>query len=195
MFCPDTFVEGQFLVNREGVMNTISISTVLLFSQLVILPYVQAESSPIVGHVSMNGSILNSACAIDTGSYEQTVDMGLLPAGNIRQEGQGPVRPFSITLIGCTLTPYTGNEWQSFSVTFDGPANGEWFSVSGEARGIALSLQDVHGKPIYPGQSTSNKLILDENFVLHYGLRLVSDNHPLRPGEYQSTLRFNIQYY
>lgn len=195
MFCPETFVEGQFSVNREGIMNAISISRVLLLSQLMVLPYVQAEPSPILGRVSMNGSIVNSACAIDIGSYEQTVDMGLLPAGNIRQEGQGPVRPFSIALIGCTLTPYAGDVWQSFSVTFDGPANGEWFSVSGEARGIALSLQDAQGKPIYPGQITPKQLIIEGDSVLHYGLRLVSDNHPLRPGEYQSTLRFRMQYY
>ena len=176
-------------------MNAISISTVLLLSQLVFSPYVQAESSSIWGRVNMNGSIVNSACAIDTGSFEQTVDMGILPAGSIRQEGQGPVRPFSIALIGCTLTPYAGDIWQSFSVTFDGAANGDFFSLSGEARGIALSLQDVQGTPIYPGQSTPKQAIIAGNSVLHYRLRLVSDNNPLRPGEYQTTLRFKIQYY
>ncbi|EMN0829955.1 fimbrial protein [Providencia rettgeri] len=176
-------------------MNAISISTVLILSQLIFLPYAQADSSPNVGRVSMNGSIVNSACAIDTGSYEQTVDMGFLPVGTIHQEGQGPVHPFSITLIGCTLDPYAGDVWQTFSVTFDGPVNGEWFSVSGEARGIALSLQDVQGQKIYPGQSTPKQAIVAGNSVLHYGLRLVSDSHPLRPGEYQSTLRFKLEYY
>lgn len=195
MSCPETIVEGQFLVNREGIMNAISINTVLLLSQLVVLPYVQAESSPILGRFGMNGSIVNSACAIDTGSHEQTVDMGVLPIGAIRQEGQGPVHPFSIALIGCTLTPHAGDRWQIFSVTFDGPVNGEWFSVSGDARGIALSLQDVHGKPIYPGQSTQKQSIIPGNSVLHYGLRLVSDTHTLRPGEYQGALRFKLEYY
>lgn len=176
-------------------MNAISISAVLLLSQLVLLSPAQAESSPLWGRVSMNGSIVNSACAIDTGSYEQTVDMGLLPVGTIRQEGQGPVRPFSIALIGCTLTPYAGDAWQTFSVTFDGPADGEWFSVSGEAGGVALLLQDAQGQPIYPGQSTPKQAIVPGNSVLHYGLRLVSDASPLRPGEYQSALRFKLEYY
>lgn len=176
-------------------MKAISISVLLLASQMVFLPYVQADSSSFRGSVSMNGSIVNSACAIDTGSYEQTVDMGILPVGTIRQQGQGPVRSFSISLIGCTVTPKAGDDWQTFTVTFDGSANGDWFMVSGEARGIALLLQDAQGRLIYPGQSTSKQTITSDNSVLHYGLRLVSDSSPLRPGEYQSALRFKLEYY
>ncbi len=176
-------------------MNSISINTVLVLSLLLFLSYTQADSLPNWGRISMNGSIVNSACAIDMGSYEQTVDMGILPVGTIHQEGQGPVRPFSITLIGCTLGPYAGDAWQTFSVTFDGPANGEWFSLSGEARGIALALQDAQGQRIRPGLSTSKQAIIRGSSVLHYGLRLVSDSHPLRPGEYQGTLRFRLEYY
>ncbi|MEY1580000.1 fimbrial protein [Providencia manganoxydans] len=179
------------------MMNANSISKALLLSQLVFSSAALAEPSSIWGggRVTMNGSIVDSACAIDTGSYEQTVDMGLLPVGTIRQEGQGPVRPFSIALIGCTLTPFAGEAWQTFSVTFDGPADGEWFSVSGEARGVALLLQDAQGQPIYPGQPTPKQAITPGNSTLHYGLKLVSDTHPLRPGEYQSALRFKIEYY
>lgn len=167
----------------------------LVLSQLVLLPYTQAQPSYNLGRVSMNGSIVNSACAIDTGSYEQTVEMGVLPVGTIDQEGRGPLRPFSIALIGCSFAPYAGDAWQTFSITFEGPANDQWFSVSGEARGIALSLQDAQGQRIYPGKSTPKQAIVEGNSVLHYGLRLVSNNHPLRPGDYQSTLRFKLEYY
>ncbi len=174
--------------------NFASISKVLLLSHLVCLPAVQAEPSPLWGSISMNGSIVNSACAIDTGSYAQTVDMGVLPVSTLHQQGRGPVHPFSIALIGCTLTPYTGAAWQTFSVTFDGPTDGERFSVSGDARGVALRLQDVQGQPIYPGQSTPKQALFPGNSVLHYGLQLVSDTGPLRPGDYQSALRFKLDY-
>lgn len=170
-------------------------SALLLLAQGVLLLPAQADTSLLWGRIGMSGSIVDSACAIDTGSYEQTVDMGMLPVGTIRQEGQGPVRAFSIALIGCTLTPYAGEAWQSFTVTFDGPADGGRFSVFGEARGVALSLQDAQGQPIYPGQSTPKQTIVPGNSVLHYGLRLVSDERPLRPGEYQSALRFKLEYY
>ncbi|MTC60525.1 fimbrial protein [Providencia rustigianii] len=153
------------------------------------------QASTLWGSIKMDGSIVDSACAIDTGSYEQVVDMGALPIGTIRQQGQGPIQPFYITLIGCSLTPYTGSAWQTFTVTFDGAASGDWFAVAGEARGVALQLQDADGQAIYPGRSTEKQTITPGKKVLHYGLRLVSDKKPLRPGEYQSALRFKLDYY
>lgn len=67
--------------------------------------------------------------------------------------------------------------------------------VNGDAHGVALLLQDANGKTIYPGQSTEKQTIISGNNVLHYGLRLVSNQKPLRPGEYQSALRFKLDYY
>lgn len=176
-------------------MKTISVSIGLLVCQIFLVSDVQAQTSALWGRIGMNGSIVDSACAIDTGSYEQSVDMGVMPVSTLRQQGQGPVRPFSIALIGCILTPNDGVDWQTFSVTFEGPTSGNWFTVFGEARGVALSLQDADGQPIYPGKSTAKQTIVPGNSVLHYGLRLVSDERPLRPGEFQSALRFKLDYY
>ncbi|WP_272539750.1 fimbrial protein [Providencia sp. PROV197] len=176
-------------------MRIISVSALFMLAQSVLISPVQAELLSLWGRIGMSGSIVDSACAIDTGSYEQTVDMGMLPIGTLRQQGRGPVRPFSIALIGCTLTPYAGEAWQKFSVTFDGPVDGEWFLVSGDARGVALALQDAQGQPIYPGQSPPKQAIVSGNSMLHYGLQLVSDTRPLRPGEYQGALRFKLDYY
>lgn len=176
-------------------MKAISVSALLMVSQCLMLSPAMAASTALWGRIGMSGSIVDSACAIDTGSYEQVIDMGVLPTGTLRQQGHGPVRPFSITLIGCTLTPYAGDAWQTFTVTFDGPASGDWFTVSGDARGVALALLDANGQPIYPGESTPKQAISAGNSVLNYGLRLVSDAHPLRPGEYQSALRFKLDYY
>ena len=175
-------------------MKAIFVSVLLFVSQFSISSSVQAQS-PLWGSVNMNGSIVDSACAIDIGSYEQVVDMGVLPVGTIRQQGQGPIHPFSIMLIDCTLTPYMGSSWQAFTVTFDGPASGDWFTVSGDARGVALLLQDADGQLIYPGKTTEKQAMTSGNLVLRYGLRLVSDNNPLLPGEYQSALRFKLDYY
>lgn len=178
----------------EGIMKEFSIRAGLLLAVSVVGSSAQADTSPLWGRIGMSGSIVDSACAIDTGSYAQTVDMGVLPVSTLRQQGRGHVRPFSIALIGCTLTPYAGAAWQTFSVTFDGPTDGELFSVSGDARGVALRLQDAHGQPIYPGQSTPKQALVPGNSVLHYGLQLVSDAGPLRPGDYQSALRFKLDY-
>lgn len=176
-------------------MKAITGAALLLTSFLIPLPFAQAEKVQLLGLVSMNGSIVDSACAIDIGSYEQSVDMGILPVSAIRQQGHGPVHPFSIKLIGCQLVPIDGSNWKTFSVTFDGASLGEWFTVSGEARGVALLLQDAQGNSIYPGKSMARQNIVQGEAVLNYGLRLVSDNKPLRPGEYQSAIRFKLDYY
>lgn len=177
-------------MKRIGLLN----AALLSISALGIIP-AQAALGEIWGRVSMQGSIVDTACAIDTGSYEQSIDMGILPIGLLRQVGHGPVQPFSITLIGCQLTPHDGDNWQTFSVTFDGPANGQWFTVSGAAKGVALSLQDASGQTVQPGLATPKQEIKPGNYVLNYGLRLVSDETPLRPGEYQTAIRFKLDYY
>lgn len=180
----------EVIVKRTGLLNT----ALLLVGVFWLMP-AQAALGVVWGKVSMQGSIVDTACAIDTGSYEQSIDMGILPIGLLRQVGHGPVQPFSITLIGCQLTPHDGDNWQTFSVTFDGPANGEWFSVSGAAKGVALSLQDASGQTVRPGLATVKQEIKPGNYVLNYGLRLVSDETPLRPGEYQTAIRFKLDYY
>ncbi|MEX6383824.1 hypothetical protein AB6F61_12890 [Providencia hangzhouensis] len=76
--------------------------------------------------------------SIDTGSYEQSIDMGILPLSLIQQKRRKDKHMiFFITLIGCKLTSYTGEPWKTSEVSFDGPVNGDFFSVSGSAQGIA----------------------------------------------------------
>lgn len=159
------------------------------------MAFTHASMNVLEGRISMSGSIVDTACAIDTGSYEQTIDMGILPVNSLRQIGQGPVQSFTITLIGCRLIPKDGEDWENFSVTFDGNANGEWFSVSGDARGIALSLQDASGNIVLPGLATPKQAIKPGNYVLKYSLKVVSDKTPLRPGDYQTAIRFKLDYY
>ncbi|MGM0995922.1 MAG: fimbrial protein [Pseudomonadota bacterium] len=185
-----TYSVMEVIVKRTGLLNVALLSISAFGVNLA-----QAAPEEIWGKVNMQGSIVDTACAIDTGSYEQSIDMGILPMGLLRQVGHGPVQPFSITLIGCQLTPKDGDNWQTFSVTFDGPANGQWFTVSGAAKGVALSLQDASGQIVQPGLATPKQEIKPGNHVLNYGLRLVSDETPLRPGEYQTAIRFKLDYY
>lgn len=185
-----TYSVMEAIVKRIGLLK----AALLSIGALGLMP-AHAAPGELWGKVSMQGSIVDTACAIDTGSYEQSIDMGILPIGLLRQVGHGPIQPFSITLIGCQLTPHDGENWQTFSVTFDGPANGEWFSVSGAAKGVALSLQDASGQIVRPGLATAKQDIKPGNYILNYGLRLVSDETPLRPGEYQTAIRFKLDYY
>lgn len=123
----------------------------------LLLPFFKNASANNSMDLIMQGSIMDTACSIDTGSYEQSIDMGILPLSLIQQKGQGQAHDFFITLIGCKLTSYTGEPWKTFEVSFDGPVNGDFFSVSGSAQGIALLLTDSKGVHIYPGKKNTTE--------------------------------------
>ena len=173
--------------NKKGINFLL-----LLF---LLAPYSQYIYSKDSMYLTMQGSIMDTACAIDTGSYEQSIDMGTLPISLLRNQGQGQEQPFFITLIGCKLTSYTGEPWKTFEISFDGLANGDWFATSGTARGVALSLADTNGIAILPGKKLAQQNIQTGKHILGYQLRLVSDRTPLRVGKYQTSIRFKLDYY
>ncbi|MEX5792122.1 fimbrial protein [Providencia hangzhouensis] len=98
----------------------------------LLLPFLKSASANNSMDLIMQGSIMDTACSIDTGSYEQSIDMGILPLSLIQQKGQGQAHDFFITLIGCKLTSYTGEPWKTFEVSFDGPVNGDFFQYRGQ---------------------------------------------------------------
>lgn len=150
------------------------------------------------GVVNMAGSIIDTPCAIDVPSRDQTIDMATLPLGQIIRDGQGPTRPFSIQLVNCTLTPLLPNrpDWSHFQVTFDGPtAHDNLFSVSGRARGVGLQIADAAGVIAIPGKPMPAYGLQLGDMRLNYTLRLMGDHQTLRAGTYQTTLRFKLDYF
>ncbi|MEX7634932.1 fimbrial protein, partial [Serratia marcescens] len=86
---------------------------------MLVIPATQA--APKVqgwGRVNMQGAIIDTACAIAAGSRDQTIDMDVLPLGNIARDGQGNTRPFTIELINCTFERPKPNlpNWKQFQV-------------------------------------------------------------------------------
>ncbi|WP_042548674.1 fimbrial protein [Yersinia aldovae] len=149
------------------------------------------------GRVSMEGSITDTACAIDPGSLEQTIDMSILPIGQLVENGVGSEHPFEIRLLDCTLVhadPAKSN-LQHFSVTFDGAADGSDFAVFGEAEGVALQIVDDRGNIAAPGVQSPDINIIPGDMTLNYALRLVGNGKMLRAGSYHSSVRFKLDYY
>ena len=149
------------------------------------------------GRVSLNGSITETPCAIDTRSRDQSVNMGATPTAIIARDGQGATRRFSIRLINCSLTRQGGAlpDWRYFRATFDGHDERGLFALTGDARGVALQLADAQGNiarpgvPLPPGQLTAGDQQLD------YTLRLVADREVLKAGNLRATLKFRMDYY
>ncbi|WP_414891526.1 fimbrial protein [Pseudomonas serboccidentalis] len=150
-----------------------------------------------VGRVDMRGSIVETACAIDTLSRDQTIDMATMPLSQIIRDGSGVGRPFSVRLVNCVL-PRLGSGlavWRQFQATFDGRADSGFFGVDGNARGVALMIADSYGSIAVPGAPLPLAELVSGDKVLNYSMRLVGNNQALRSGDYYSTIRFKIDYY
>lgn len=152
------------------------------------------------GKVSMKGAIVDTACAIDIGTIDQTINMGVLPASYIREVGKGPKKEFEIKLVNCRWEKYgknnqNNNEWSSLDITFDGPSNGNNFTLFGEARGVQLALNTELGEKIIPGKALNAVGRRPGIVIFKYQMQLVTDYNFVLPGNYQVLLKFKINYY
>lgn len=180
--CLSSAIRRRFALLLAGLLLTLSVSA--------------AEQGH--GTVHMNGTILDSACSVDTASRDQTIDMLTQPASDIISAGEGLPRPFSIRLVNCTLNRTSAQplpDWQYFQVTFDGEHDGQAFGVDGQARGIALQIRDAQDVVAVPGEPMPAGNIAPGDLVMNYTLRLVGDGESMQPGDYHTTIRYKLDYY
>ena len=146
--------------------------------------------------LTMQGSIVETACAIDLGSRDQTIDMGSLSISHLLRDGQGAARPFTIRLVNCSLEKQQGNrpDWQYFRITFDGPHERGLFKVSGQAKGVGLEIRHQDNELSIPGSAMSPQQLTPGTRDLIYQLRLVANQQPLAAGQYNSQLAFKLDY-
>ena len=170
-------------------------TALVVFSCLFSLSAHASQSLHGWGRVNMQGSIIDTACAITLESREQTIDMGVTPVADIARDGQGNSRAFVIELVNCVQARPGKNDWKQFQVTFDGDAEGALFGVRGEASGIALQIADEHGNVAIPGQPLPLTDIVPGGRQLNYALKLMANRHALKSGEYFSAIRFKLDYF
>lgn len=147
------------------------------------------------GRVNMQGSIIDTACAIAVESREQTIDMESVPLADIIRDGQGRSKPFSITLVNCITERPEKEDWKQFQVTFDGDVDGNLFGIRGEASGVALKITDAAGNIAEPGIPLPGDNIHPGSMTLNYNLKLVANSHALKAGDYFSFVRFKLDYF
>lgn len=152
------------------------------------------------GVVHMHGSILDTACNVDTESLDQTIDMRGQSVSDIISNGAGPERPFSIRLANCVLARVSPNslpldDWSKFRVTFDGIHAHNGFGIEGEEQGIVLQIRDEAGNVAVPGEPMPAGTLVPGSMQLNYTLRLIGDGETLKVGAYHSTIRYKLDYY
>lgn len=173
-------------------------------AQLFLLPLVlfstnsQANHSDAYGRVNMKGQIYDSACAIDTGSLDQTVSLGNSPTSDLLKNGVGPSKFFTIDLIDCDFGKKSKVMKGDLTITFTGPSDGDVFSVSGQAKGVAIKLQDKEQIILTPGKANRLSAMSVDNandlVSLIYRVELVKVGAHLEPGDYHTVLNFILDY-
>ncbi|CAI2045316.1 PAP fimbrial minor pilin protein precursor [Serratia fonticola] len=172
----------------------------ILLLYLLTLPVTSWANSQGLVRVSvrMQGSIINTPCAIAVASSDQSIEMPTLPIEQIMRDGYGPARPFSIGLMACFFPRNYPNspDGSTFRMTFEGQTtNDSLFAVSGQARGVGLQISDVYGNIALPSKHLSLSNLHSGDMTLNYNVRLVGDKKVLKAGPYHSSIRFKLDYY
>lgn len=148
------------------------------------------------GQVSVQGSIIDAACAISTESRDQTLAIGTHSISSLKQ-GQEVSNKLTIELINCVQKPPDINhpDNNQFQVTFDGEADGLLFGVSGDAKGIAIEITDGSGHIVQPGKVLPAMKVTAGNMTLNYKIKIISNAKRVIPGNYHSSIRFKMDYF
>lgn len=182
---------------------TLAVQT-FLFTAMAFAAQASAQSAgsgsefdpALTGHVNMNGTILSSACDIDTGDGYQAIEMPAETRTHIKRTGEGEPQDFSIQLTNCALDSLSEPvAWQYINIIFDGEEDEGLFRVNGNAGGVALELRDQSGTLIHPGvvmpwQQTS---VTDNR--LDYQIKLKNTMRNLVVGDYSAIIRYRVEYF
>ena len=158
--------------------------------------------------VQVIGSLLESACYLDTSSSHQTLDLGNLSTARLAQMGdQGRPVTLQLKLQGCVRSEGGRRDdrlgtllWSAsepvatltFSAVSD-PDTPELIKVEG-ASGVGLRVQDVQGRNLHLGQTAPVWFVTPGDSQLTYYIRPERTAAPLRPGAFRASLNVNLSY-
>lgn len=166
----------------------------------------ETETKPTVsvqgGTLQMQGSVVNTPCAIDNDSASQSVALGQLRTAEINDKNtvSSPV-DFSIKLIGCAIDTYS-----KASVTFSGntlagnsmalaPVGSQANSTVAKGIGIQI-LQDGNTVQVDGEKATAAKSLNSGNSDLKFQAQYVALGNAteVTPGAANANVSFTVNY-
>jgi len=149
------------------------------------------------GRVQLTGSIVDSACTIRMGNDSQSIAFNPLALNSLVSGNTAAQQSLNIHISDCltSTTPQDIAPSQRFRLSFDGQPDGKNFAIQGAAKGIALRIEDEHGKLISPGVSIEHHTGTADSLLLNYSLTLVGSGQALETGDYHATIKLSIQHF
>ncbi|HBT4620562.1 TPA: type 1 fimbrial protein [Klebsiella pneumoniae] len=143
--------------------------------------------------VHFSGRLVAEPCKIAMDSQDQNVDFGSIAARQFINNDLTLPKSFKIWLTDCDISI-----GQSVTFTFTGdedPAQPGFFSVTGDAKGIALLLTDDEGNKINPGKvMTARSLVDSDNIFTFQAAVFGAEFNAIRAGNFSSTVMFSLEY-
>ncbi|MBC3211569.1 fimbrial protein [Serratia fonticola] len=146
------------------------------------------------GTVTFKGSIIDAPCSIDAGSVYQTVQLGDISSGQLKNGGKSTPQYILIKLVGCDVetakdvtTTFTGAESEA--------APG-LLAMRGSARGASIAINDIDGKLLPLTTASKAQKIEDGWTTLRFSAHLQGDgaSAAITPGEFNSVADFTMAY-
>lgn len=168
-------------------------------------PWACAQAEPQGdGVVTLGGTVIDSACGLESNSLDQTIEMASEPIGRLLRDGEGQTQSFQLRLVNCSLSrpdPLRPGaslpDWEHVRVTFDGATDrdGHSFAAFGGSQGVAFHIEDASGEECAPGKPMGLYPLVEGDMTLNYTIRLVGNGVPLLAGDHTAAVRFKLEYF
>lgn len=147
-------------------------------------------------NLRMYGNIIAQSC--DTGTTNADVHIGDFPQNNFEIAGDtSPAKVFDIQLLKCS-SGISGSY-----ITFTGEGDGtnpdllalkDTTGSGSMASNVAIQILDGKGAPIALNKQTSLQPLSAGDNIMHFQLRYKATNVPVKPGNANSVMYFDIKY-
>lgn len=151
------------------------------------------------GTVRFLGTVVNGACAVDSGDVDKVVQMGQVRVADFNGTAGTPAKlrqDLDIKLLDCDTSVA-----QTAAVTFKGTGSPNGYSGilsagfgAGAATGVGVQLFDTDGDPLPLNTLSTATQLIDGTNTLHFRAGYISVSDTVTPGNADATATFDITY-
>ncbi|MGR3907630.1 fimbrial protein [Burkholderia sp. SR8] len=146
------------------------------------------------GTINFTGEIVAGACGIDSGSVNQTVNLGKVPTHTFKKAGDKsePVK-FDIVLTDCD-TSIAKNAFFTFTGTSNA-AQPKLLATIGSATNVGIRVQGATGEDLDNGvEQAAATLLQNGNNTVRFAARYESTAADVTPGTADGVANFTVRY-